>query len=68
VAASVRQLVVAADAKGLPARLRVLRVNPARQLNERLGFVVTGQTETHFLMEHAVPRDSTAARRQGASP
>lgn len=30
--------------------LRVLKVNPARRLYERLGFVVTGETATHFLM------------------
>jgi len=37
---------------GLPARLRVLKVNPrARALYERFGFVRMGETETHDLME-----------------
>jgi hypothetical protein len=27
-------------------------VNPARRLYERLGFVATGETGTHVLMEH----------------
>ena len=37
---------------GLPVRLRVLKVNPrARAFYERLGFVRTGQTDTHNLME-----------------
>jgi putative acetyltransferase len=37
---------------GLPVRLRVLKVNPrARAFYERLGFVRTGQTDTHDLME-----------------
>jgi len=35
----------------LPVRLRVLRVNPARRLYERLGFVVTGETDTRYFME-----------------
>jgi GNAT superfamily N-acetyltransferase len=35
----------------LPVRLRVLRVNPARRLYERLGFVVTAETDTRFFME-----------------
>jgi len=34
-----------------PLALRVLFANRARALYERHGFVVTGQTETHYLME-----------------
>jgi ribosomal protein S18 acetylase RimI-like enzyme len=30
--------------------LTVLKVNPARRLYERLGFRVTGETETHYAM------------------
>jgi [ribosomal protein S5]-alanine N-acetyltransferase len=41
-----------ARARDVPVRLQVLRANgPARRLYERLGFVVTGETETHFQME-----------------
>jgi len=36
---------------GMPVILRVLKKNRARQLYERLGFVVTGETDTHHLME-----------------
>ena len=36
--------------RGQSVILRVLKVNPARRLYERLGFVVTGETDTHFLM------------------
>jgi GNAT superfamily N-acetyltransferase len=50
----VREVVAQARAAGLPVRLRVFRVNPARRLYERLGFVATGETETHVLMEHPV--------------
>jgi ribosomal protein S18 acetylase RimI-like enzyme len=35
---------------GLPVTLQVLKSNRARQLYERLGFVVTGETETHYRM------------------
>lgn len=37
---------------GLPVRLRVLRVNPrAAAFYEGLDFTITGETDTHFLME-----------------
>jgi len=48
----IRDLIGRARAAGKPLRLRVLRVNPARSLYERLGFVVTGSTETHHVLEH----------------
>ena len=41
-----------ARARQVPVRLQVLRTNaPARRLYERLGFVMSGETETHFQME-----------------
>ena len=51
--AIVRDVIADAKRAGLPISLRVLRGNPARNLYERLGFVVTGETETHFLMRTA---------------
>jgi ribosomal protein S18 acetylase RimI-like enzyme len=36
--------------RGIPVDLQVLRVNPARGLYERLGFVISGETETHYQM------------------
>jgi ribosomal protein S18 acetylase RimI-like enzyme len=36
--------------------LRVLRVNPARRLYERLGFRVTSETETHYYLKLSWPR------------
>lgn len=39
----------------LPAELRVLKNNPARRPYERLGFRVTGETATHFLMSTERP-------------
>jgi ribosomal protein S18 acetylase RimI-like enzyme len=49
-AALVRGVIAEADARRLPVRLHVLKINPARRLYERLGFVVTGETATHYLM------------------
>jgi GNAT superfamily N-acetyltransferase len=45
----------AALQRQLPIRLRVLLENRARTLYARHGFVVTGQTETHYLMEWLPP-------------
>ena len=42
-----------ATADGRPIALQVLKVNPARHLYERLGFVEIGTTETHFLMRRS---------------
>ena len=39
---------------GLPVTLQVLKVNPAKRLYGRLGFVEVGETETHYLMK-AIP-------------
>ncbi len=39
-----------AAGRGLPVSLRVLKINPARQLYLRLGFEVIGETETHYWM------------------
>jgi hypothetical protein len=35
----------------VPTVLQVLKVNPARQLYERLGFRRVGETATHFKMQ-----------------
>jgi GNAT superfamily N-acetyltransferase len=44
------EVLASADKSGLPVSLRVLRVNPARRLYERHGFVVAEQNETHYMM------------------
>jgi len=47
----VQDLMAEARAQGLPVTLQVLKENPrARRWYERLGFVVTGETETKYLM------------------
>jgi ribosomal protein S18 acetylase RimI-like enzyme len=48
--ALIRDLLAEARRAGVPVVLQVLRVNPARQLYERLGFTVTGETATHYQM------------------
>ncbi|MGI8855642.1 MAG: GNAT family N-acetyltransferase [Thermomicrobiales bacterium] len=48
--ALIRHVIAEAAARGVPVRLQALKINPARRLYERLGFVVTGETETHDLM------------------
>jgi GNAT superfamily N-acetyltransferase len=50
--ALVESVIDRAKSLGLPVTLQVLRVNPVRRLYERLGFRVTGDTPTHFLMLH----------------
>jgi len=53
------QVLQAVLARAMQARkaiaLRVLHQNRARSLYERHGFVVTGQTETHYLMAWSLP-------------
>jgi ribosomal protein S18 acetylase RimI-like enzyme len=52
-AALVRSVVAEAEAARLPAGLRVLKVNVgARRLYQRLGFVIVGETETHYDMRY----------------
>lgn len=41
----------AADTLRLPVRLEYLKWNPVGSLYKRHGFVVTGETEIHWLME-----------------
>ena len=49
----IRQLLDQARAEGLPLRLRVLRVNPAFALYQRLGFKVVNEAPERFFMEHS---------------
>ncbi len=49
--AMIRAVMADAFAAGLPVRLRVFRINPARRLYERLGFSQTRETDTHIYMQ-----------------
>jgi len=51
----IKTVIQDAEAKGKRVALQVLKVNPARQLYERLGFVMTGETATHILMARSKP-------------
>jgi len=58
--AALRELIEQAREKGKPLALKVLKVNRrARSLYQRLGFGVTGETKTHYVMawEEKRPRD-----------
>jgi len=46
----IEELMDEGDRSHLPVKLRVLKVNPARRVYERLGFQLTGETPTHYLM------------------
>jgi N-acetylglutamate synthase-like GNAT family acetyltransferase len=45
-----KELTMDADDKQVPVRLKVLRVNPARRLYERLGFETISEDATHYTM------------------
>jgi ribosomal protein S18 acetylase RimI-like enzyme len=53
--ALIAPIVEEAHARGEAVVLQVLKVNPSKQLYERLGFVVTAELDHHYLM-HAYPR------------
>jgi len=46
----IRNLILRANKKGKSLKLRVLKINPAKKLYERLGFSIVGDTETHYIM------------------
>jgi ribosomal protein S18 acetylase RimI-like enzyme len=48
--AVLRDFLAAAQARHVPVRLQVMKVNPARRLYGRLGFTIIGETPTHFQM------------------
>ena len=48
--AIIKAILAQAYDEGISVSLQVLKVNPARHLYERLGFVVSGETATHYLM------------------
>lgn len=54
--AVIRELIAAAERQGKPVALRVLKSNIlARNLYQRLGFGVTGENETHYIMAREKP-------------
>src|SRR5215469_5369378 len=51
--AIIKAILAQAYDEGISVSLQVLKVNPARHLYERLGFVVSGETATHYSMKSA---------------
>ena len=49
----VRQILQRAKHLEVPVRLRVLRVNPAKRLYERMGFLFTSEEPERFYMQSA---------------
>ncbi len=58
----IRDLQDEAQGRGVPLKLQVLQGNPARRLYERLGFKVTGETETHIMMSWLPPSMAGAGK------
>ncbi|MCI0397735.1 MAG: GNAT family N-acetyltransferase [Chloroflexi bacterium] len=53
--ALIREIIVQAEQSGRPVTLQVLKANrPARRLYERLGFFISGETNTHYEMRREV--------------
>jgi len=48
--AIIHMILAAGIQKGKPVRLQVLKVNPAKELYDRLGFSVLEETATHYIM------------------
>jgi ribosomal protein S18 acetylase RimI-like enzyme len=63
-----REVLANADAKQLCTRLHFLKVNPVRSLYERHGFVVTGESDTHFFADRPVrPRGTNTGKPPGGA-
>jgi ribosomal protein S18 acetylase RimI-like enzyme len=55
----IKRVLAEAFGDNLPVSLRVLRVNPAKELYERLGFVVVEETDVRYLMKATPPQPQT---------
>ena len=58
----------AAFDQGLPVKLGVLKVNPARRLYERLGFRMVEETEVSYGMAATPPGDRSGPAASDAAP
>lgn len=52
----IHKIIAEAAHQKKPVRLRVLKVNPAKGLYDRLGFSVIEETDTHFIMKTSLPK------------
>ena len=53
--ALIGEVLAEADRNSLPVALQVFKINPARHLYARLGFLIKGETATHYQMYRPVP-------------
>jgi ribosomal protein S18 acetylase RimI-like enzyme len=67
-ASLLRQIQVAAATRGVPVRLNVLKVNPARALYERLGFAVVGEDDVRWYMESSTGAGAGSLRTATDTP
>ena len=61
-----RTILAEAQRKGKPTVLQVFKINPALRLYQRLGFVITGETETHYLMRAEPERHQQQSLPEGS--
>lgn len=61
-----RDLIAEADACGVPIRLHVMKINPARRLYERMGFAISGETDIRYEMMRPCPTASTRIAKPAA--
>jgi GNAT superfamily N-acetyltransferase len=54
----IERLIGDAAQRGIPLRLQVLKANRGQELYLRMGFVKTGETATHALMEYSDSKSS----------
>lgn len=61
----IQNVIAEADRACKSVKLQVLKINPARKLYERLGFVVTGTNGPHHVMERTLSQSArrTASKR-----
>lgn len=50
--AVLHHLLAQAQTRRQPVTLRVFKMNPARQLYERLGFIIIGESEPYYMMKY----------------
>jgi len=50
----IREVISEADEAGKSVKLQVLKINPAKKLYDRLGFLVTGTNGPHHVMERPI--------------
>ena len=58
----IQNVITTADQGGKTVKLQVLKINPARKLYERLGFITTGTNGPHHVMERSASGSARPVR------